>query len=460
MSNNNYLFYDLETSGLSKSFDQIFRFAAIQTDANLKEIKRYEISIKLRPDIIPSPEALHVTRLGISDIIDNGLCEFEGIKEIHKIFNQPNLITLGYNSIKFDNEFLRYGFYRNLLDPYSHQYSNGNFKADVMSIALIYFLFKKDALKWPIKNDIPSLKLENINAENRLVDGVSHDAMVDVEVTLELSRKLRNYDIHTWNYLINGFKKSEDNKRLSLLPPVSIFQKDYRHGLVADLSIGYKLNCIAPILILGTHLEYDNQIMLLRLDLDMNNPQFIKRKISEPSFIVPYNSKYSFTMNEDRIDTTNKNLKLLCTHPEFLPSIIDQALNQVHDSNIDIDIDATLYTLDFLTSNEKNQAKTFHSLEHPDRLDMLNNLDDGRIKRLIKRIMIRNYPDTMSSEFLNKIYTDEFSLDTTDLSGEKHLTSQVALDRIFSIKNTKDSDATQIKILDEYEKYLRGISEN
>ena len=74
--------------------------------------------------------------------------------------------------------------------------------------------------------------------------------------------------------------------------------------------------------------------------------------------------------------------------------------------------------------------------------------------------MIRNYPDTMSSEFLNKIYTDEFSLDTTDLSGEKHLTSQVALDRIFSIKNTKDSDATQIKILDEYEKYLRGISEN
>ena len=38
----NYLFYDLETTGLSASFDQIVRFAAIKADQNLEEIDRYE----------------------------------------------------------------------------------------------------------------------------------------------------------------------------------------------------------------------------------------------------------------------------------------------------------------------------------------------------------------------------------------------------------------------------------
>ena len=121
--------------------------------------------------------------------------------------------------------------------------------------------------------------INSTNAENSLVDGVSHDAMVDVEVTLELSKRLREFDRRTWDYLINGFKKNEDSKRLSSLPHLSISQNNYSYGLITDISIGYKVNCIAPVLILGTHLEYDNQIMLLRLDSDMNSPQLIKRKI-------------------------------------------------------------------------------------------------------------------------------------------------------------------------------------
>ena len=136
----NYLFYDLETTGLCESFDQIVRFAAIKSDENLQEINRYEIDIKLRPDVVPSPEALIITRLGINDI-KQGLCEYDALIKIHKLFNQPNQINIGYNSLKFDNTMLRFGFYRNLLDPYSHQYKNYSFRADVMNINLLYFLY-------------------------------------------------------------------------------------------------------------------------------------------------------------------------------------------------------------------------------------------------------------------------------------------------------------------------------
>ena len=52
-----YLFYDIETTGLNKAFDQVLQFAAIRTDPELNEIERHDIKVNLRPDVIPSPLA-------------------------------------------------------------------------------------------------------------------------------------------------------------------------------------------------------------------------------------------------------------------------------------------------------------------------------------------------------------------------------------------------------------------
>ena len=40
-----YLFYDIETTGLNKAFDQVLQFAAIRTDRQLNEIERYTLLI-------------------------------------------------------------------------------------------------------------------------------------------------------------------------------------------------------------------------------------------------------------------------------------------------------------------------------------------------------------------------------------------------------------------------------
>ncbi|MCK5420273.1 MAG: exodeoxyribonuclease I, partial [Desulfobacterales bacterium] len=53
-----YLFYDIETTGLNKAFDQVLQFAAFRTDRQLNEIDRYTIKVQLRPDVIPSPGAI------------------------------------------------------------------------------------------------------------------------------------------------------------------------------------------------------------------------------------------------------------------------------------------------------------------------------------------------------------------------------------------------------------------
>ena len=137
--NYSYIFYDLETTGQNPCFDQVVRFAAKETDSNLNIINEYNISIQLRNDVLPHPKALLVNKLNIGDLKE-GLVEYEAFSQIHQIMNQPNTINIGYNSLSFENTMLRFGFYRNLLDPYSHQYKNNTFRADAMNINLIYYL--------------------------------------------------------------------------------------------------------------------------------------------------------------------------------------------------------------------------------------------------------------------------------------------------------------------------------
>ena len=198
--NNTYLFYDLETTGLNVAFNQILRFAAIRTDLELNEIERKTINVKLRDDIVPSANALIINRLSLNDIID-GECEYEAIVDIYKLFNQPGTINMGYNSISFDNEFLRYNYYRNLLDPYIHEWKNDCCKMDIMPITLYYYLFKPGALKWPGNEIDKKLKLEHINAANNLADGMAHDALVDVEVSWQRIDYVLLLLLGIWTYV-------------------------------------------------------------------------------------------------------------------------------------------------------------------------------------------------------------------------------------------------------------------
>ena len=68
-----FVFYDVETTGVHKHFDQVLQFAAIKTDADLNEVDRFEIRCRLLPHIVPSPGALKVTNVSIAQLLDPSL---------------------------------------------------------------------------------------------------------------------------------------------------------------------------------------------------------------------------------------------------------------------------------------------------------------------------------------------------------------------------------------------------
>ena len=459
----NYLFYDLETTGLCESFDQILRFAAIQADENLQELNRYEIDIKLRPDVIPSPEALVVTGLGINDI-QGGLCEYDGLVKIHKLLNQPNQINLGYNSLKFDNTMLRFGFYRNLLDPYSHQYKNNTFRGDVMNINLLYFLYKTDVLEWSDKKPI---KLENINEKNNLVQGKSHDAMVDVIVTLELSRKLRDYDARMWNYLIAGFIKSNDISRLNKLPTTNIGLNAYPIGLYTNIALGYNINSCCSAICIGRHSIYKNQSLWLRIDYpdiseyffsDDKTPRLLKRKEGEPEFILPYTDNYNHVLGDKRLEYTQNNLIWLNNNLEVFEKFInDQKINE-YDKHSNLDLDASIYDLGIFSDVELAGTHIFHSSNLQEKIIFLESVESTRLKELGMRIIFRNFPSELDEDQKNNIKNSIINSNSLSMKNQSRRTPGDAIKKANEILSSESIDSEQKKILDDLVSYFNFSS--
>ena len=100
-----YLFYDLETTGVNPCFDQILQFAAVRTDQELNELERYEFLVKINPDTIPTAQAAITHHITIEQA-NTGISEYEAVKKIYQLVNTPNTMSVGYNTLNFDDKFL------------------------------------------------------------------------------------------------------------------------------------------------------------------------------------------------------------------------------------------------------------------------------------------------------------------------------------------------------------------
>ncbi len=71
-------FYDLETSGIDPRNDRIMQFAGQRTDLDLKPIADPDnILVKMSQDILPSPEAIMVTKITPQQTLADGISEPE-----------------------------------------------------------------------------------------------------------------------------------------------------------------------------------------------------------------------------------------------------------------------------------------------------------------------------------------------------------------------------------------------
>ncbi len=468
-----YVFYDLETTGMNPAFDQILQFAAVKTDLNFNQIEEYQYRLKLRDDVIPHPEALLVNRLNINDIMD-GEKEFEAVKKMHSILSASDTINLGYNTISFDDEFMRFVYDRNLLNPYSNQNNQNNCaRMDVMPITILYFLYQKNALRWPDINGRPNLKLENLNELNGLAQGMAHDALVDVQATIELAKRLRNENQDMWDYLCQGFNKDTDLRRIDKLDKIILSNgMECEKGIFIRNRFGYKNNCMSLCLKV-LYQEKMNRSFWLRLDTknfaSINSQNIIselekstvKRKTGVPDFILPINKKYNISSDKKK-NLYNSNLDWINSNPDYIMELLDRIITKTYDE-VDVDIDASLYTRDsgsfFFNKKRAEVCRKFHDIDNNSlRSDFIEGIEFDDIKELAIRIMGRNYYSE-SSEYIKVKFNEYLASidegDHYDHIGSKRNTIQKSLNSIRSkLDDLSKLDSEQIQILESFEKYL------
>ncbi len=204
-----FFFYDLETSGLNASSARIMQFAGQRTNAQLEPVgEPVNVLIKLAPDVIPSPEAIMLTGITPQSTLLEGLTEAEFLRFFYEEVVQPNTTFLGYNTVRFDDEFMRYLHYRNFYDPYEWQWQNGCSRWDILDLVRMTRALRPEGIEWPVTDEgKPTNRLELLTTANGLNHDHAHDALSDVTATIAVAKLIRDKQPDLFKFMLNQRNK-------------------------------------------------------------------------------------------------------------------------------------------------------------------------------------------------------------------------------------------------------------
>lgn len=212
---NTFFFYDLETSGLSARSDRIMQFAGQRTDMDLRPIgEPYNVLIALSDDTLPSPEALMVTGITPQKTVDEGYTEAQFVRMLTEEICTPGTIMTGFNSVRFDDEFMRHLLWRNFYDPYEWAWRDGRSRWDLLDVVRMTRALRPEGIEWPVDDKgEPTNRLELITKANGISHEAAHDALSDVEALIDVTRLIKSKQPQLYEYLL----KMRDKKSVQQL---------------------------------------------------------------------------------------------------------------------------------------------------------------------------------------------------------------------------------------------------
>jgi len=257
-----FLFYDLETYGTDPRTSRVAQFAAIRTDAELNEIDE-PISVFVKPadDLLPSPIATLITGIAPQAALRDGMTEAAAFALIFDEMSRPETCSVGYNSLRFDDEFVRYGLFRNFYDAYEREWRGGNSRWDLLDVMRLAHALRPDGLVWPKREDgATSFKLEHLAEANGVRIGDAHEALSDVRALIGLARKFKAAQPKLWDYAL---KLRDKRFAAGLIDVVTMTP-------VLHVSQRFPANrlCAAPVLPLARHPHIDNRVLVFDLGQD------------------------------------------------------------------------------------------------------------------------------------------------------------------------------------------------
>ena len=264
-----FFFYDLETFGACPRRSRIAQFAAIRTDASLEQVDD-PVCFYVKPadDLLPSPIASLITGITPQHACDHGVNEAEAFARIHDQMMRPGTCTAGYNSLRFDDEFVRHGLFRNFYDPYEREWRGGNCRWDLLDVMRLAHALRPDGIEWVYREDgSASFTLEGLAHANGVRTGDAHEALSDVRALIGLSRRLRDAQPRLWAYCLRLRDKRFAGSLLDVAAMTPVLHVSQRYAA--------SRMCAAPVAPLAMHPHIGNRVLVVDL---MQDPERLLRE--------------------------------------------------------------------------------------------------------------------------------------------------------------------------------------
>ncbi len=212
-----FFFYDLETSGLNPRDDRIMQFAGQRTTLDLEPIgEPFNILVALNDDTLPSPDALMVTGITPQQTTAEGYTEAQFAELLMKQVFTPGTITVGFNNIRFDDEFIRHLFWRNFYDPYEWCWKEGRARWDMLDVVRMTRALRPDGIEWPVVDGKATNRLELITKLNGIDHFKAHDALSDVEALIAVTKLIKEKQPALYSHLFKMKDKNEIKRLVNL----------------------------------------------------------------------------------------------------------------------------------------------------------------------------------------------------------------------------------------------------
>ncbi len=413
-----FYFYDLETSGFNPREARIMQFGGQRTNLDMEPIgDPHNVLIKLSEDVLPEPDAILVTGITPQQTKANGITEAEFLKIFAKEIAVPGTIFVGFNSVRFDDEFMRYLHYRNFYDPYEWQWQDSKSRWDMLDVVRMTRALRPDGIKWPVDAEgKPGNRLESLASINKLEHSNAHDALSDVQATIGLAKLLKTKQPKLFEYLLTMRDKKSVAKLVDEGQPF-VYTSGKYDGKFAKTTVVTKL---------AQHPKKQGALVYdLRFDptefaslspqklaeawvrrhddpapkLPVKTLQFNRCPAVAPLGVLDEQSQKRIGIDLDVITANAKKLK---QHPEFIPNlqkaleILDKKQQTVLLENTQT-VDAKLYD-GFFETADKTIMRAVRAGE-PDEISQFSDkLTDNRLVSLLPLYKARNFKKSLTSD--------------------------------------------------------------
>lgn len=387
---------------------------------NLEPIgEPYNLLVTLNDDTLPSPDALMVTGITPQKTVEEGYSEAQFARMLSEEIFTPDTIVVGFNNIRFDDEFIRHLLWRNFHDPYEWSWKDGRSRWDLLDVVRLTRALRPEGINWPLDDKgEPSNRLELITSANGIAHENAHDALADVTALIAVTKLIKQKQPQLYDYLL----KMRDKKVVQQLVNVDdkkpfVYASGRYDKEFAKTTVAFPLTTSRNGGVVVYDLRYDptpfvelsSEELSKKIFASWEERQaedFVKLPVKELQYnrcpaVAPLGvleqgdgwQKISLDLK-----TVQKHQNILLNHPDFAEKLRTIFENKPAFKKLP-DPEAQLYD-GFLNDRDRIRVEAVRNADERELADFHPEFQDERLAPLLLHYKARNFPRSLSEDDL------------------------------------------------------------